>query len=453
MTLAVVEGTMIGRSVVRESKPGYRDNGARRGGDIPERLLARLWQRRAARQAWFRAHGGQRVRVIYPGRPGLTAGPDFRDALLEVEGVGLVRGDVEIHIRQQDWKAHGHEDDPRYNGVVLHAALETQPADTKLQSGGTAPVVSLAHLMDDEASPPEEFDTSPLWELLRAYGYTRPETVGQAGELLDRAGDDRFTLKSSQFRTFLAEQDSEQTLYQGIMEGLGYRQNQHPFQLLAQRAPYHTLRGAALRLPEEERLDEVRCWLTAMSGLSALGLLTGETQAGAMPHRGRGFGRPLGADSWRLFRIRPSNHPLRRIAGAAVLIVRFLGPGLVDGLRQACKAGKPSQLTPALAVPGEGRVGALVGQGRARDLAVNVVLPFLHALSDAQQGHRYGNRSDGHSDGPHLALYRKFGKLQENEVTREVAEQLLPAGWRDTVNSARRQQGLLHLHHLVFDAS
>ena len=75
---------------------------------IPERLLARLWQRRAARQQWFRTHGGARIRVIYPGRPGLSAGPDFRGALLEVEGVGQVQGDVEIHVRQRDWRAHGH---------------------------------------------------------------------------------------------------------------------------------------------------------------------------------------------------------------------------------------------------------------------------------------------------------------------------------------------------------
>ena len=453
MTLAVVEGPTIGRSVVRESGPGYRGDGARRGGDIPERLLARLWQRRAARQAWFRAHGGQRVRVIYPGRPGLTAGPDFRDALIEVEGVGMVRGDVEIHIRQQDWKAHGHEDDPRYNGVVLHAALETQPADTRLQSGGTAPVVSLVPLMDDSLPTPEERSGSPLWELLAPLGYPKPETLEEAASLLDRAGDDRFIAKCNQFRTFLAEQDAEQTLYEGIMEGLGYRQNQHPFQLLAQRVGYHTLRSSALRLPEAERLDAVRRWLRAMSGLSAPELLAEDAQAGAVPHRERSFGRPLGADSWHLFRVRPSNHPLRRIAGAAVLIVRFLEPGLVEGLRQACKPGKPSHLTSALAVLGEGRGAALIGQGRARDLAVNVVMPFLHALSDAQQGHRHGKRSDAHPDGQFLALYRRFGKLQENEVTREVAEQLLPAGWRDTVNSARRQQGLLHLHHLVFDAS
>ena len=67
-------------------------------------MLARLWERRAARQAWFRTDRGTRVRVLYPGSASKAAGPDFRNALLAMEGVGLVRGDVEIHLRQRDWR-------------------------------------------------------------------------------------------------------------------------------------------------------------------------------------------------------------------------------------------------------------------------------------------------------------------------------------------------------------
>ncbi|MCH2318230.1 MAG: DUF2851 family protein [SAR202 cluster bacterium] len=110
-------------AVIKESGPSYESKVPL---DIPEKLLANLWQRRAAQQASFRSPDGLRIRILYPGRPGHTPGPDFRDALLEVEGVGLVQGDVEIHIRQRDGKSHGHGGDPRYNGVVLHAALETR---------------------------------------------------------------------------------------------------------------------------------------------------------------------------------------------------------------------------------------------------------------------------------------------------------------------------------------
>ena len=91
---------------------------------MPERLLWKLWKRRAARQVEFRTGAGTRIRVLYPGRTGTSAGPDFRDALLDVEGVGLVRGDVEIHRDRRDWDAHGHGDDPNYNGVVAHGVLD-----------------------------------------------------------------------------------------------------------------------------------------------------------------------------------------------------------------------------------------------------------------------------------------------------------------------------------------
>ena len=136
-------------SAIKETGPSY---GPKPDLDIPERLLSQLWQRRAAKQASFRSPDGLRVRVLYSGRPGHTADPYFRDALLEVEGVGLVHGDVEIHVGQRDWKSHGHGDDPRYNGAVLHAALDVLSSSTQLQSGQNAPVISLAALMgDDEA--------------------------------------------------------------------------------------------------------------------------------------------------------------------------------------------------------------------------------------------------------------------------------------------------------------
>ena len=182
-------------AVIKETGPNYESKPRL---DIPERLLANLWQRRAAQQASFRSQDGLRVRVLYPGRPGHTAGPDFRDALLEVEGVGLVQGDVEIHIRQRDWKSHGHGGDPRYNGVVLHAALEVQSATTRLQSGQSGPVISLASLMEDE--DPETGDQGgPLWEILSGQGYPRPASAVEMGVLLDRAGDERFAGKSRVF--------------------------------------------------------------------------------------------------------------------------------------------------------------------------------------------------------------------------------------------------------------
>ena len=146
--------------------------------------------------------------------------------------------------------------------------------------------------------------------------------------------------------------------------------------------------------------------------------------------------------AWHCFRVRPANHPLRRIFGAAGLVSLFLETELVEGLRDAATTGKPALLTSALAVPSSSGSGsAFVGLSRARDLAVNVVLPFLHALAEIRQ-----NSQETES---HLKTYGRFGKLQGNELTREMSEHLFDPGSGKVVNNARRQQGLLHLKHLI----
>ena len=154
--------------------------------DIPERLLWQLWKRRASRQAEFRTGSGSRIRVLYPGRQGTSAGPDFRDALLDVEGVGLVRGDVEIHRRQRDWDSHGHGDDPNYNGVVVHGVLDVDAPETDLQSGTTAPVVSLSGLLDEPGNAgaggaDDNPATGELWGAAFSQGLQASRQCGGGG--------------------------------------------------------------------------------------------------------------------------------------------------------------------------------------------------------------------------------------------------------------------------------
>ena len=422
-------------------------------GKIPEKLLARLWQKRAARQREFRTGGGRRVKVLYPGRAGSSAGPDFRNALLEVEGLGLVQGDVEIHVRQQDWYAHGHAQDPNYNGVVLHAALEVSPQVTHLQSGHQAPVISLAGLLASEDDPEAELNPEEdpaeegLWAILETRGWGRPADTARLGELLDAAGDARFQARSAGFGALLPEQPAGQTLYEGLMEALGYRANRQPFLKLAHRAPYGLLAREALAYPSAERTGVIEDRLFKLAGLPA------EKDIRRGPRAPAGYGSPLAAVEWHCFRVRPANHPRHRIAGAARLIARFLESGsesgLVAGLGGLVSAGNPGKLTSALTVAADpGQRTACVGAARARDLAVNVVLPFFHAL--ACRAPAVAGEADASAlaaaAGDALKLYRDFGKLQDNELTREMADRLLEPTWKKAVNSARRQQGLIHLH-------
>ena len=84
---------------------------------------------------------------------------------------------------------------------------------------------------------------------------------------------------------------------------------------------------------------------------------------------------------------------------------------------------------------------ALIGQGRACDITVNIALPFLHAYK------LIGDDAVGAA--AMLKLFRECGPLTENEITRQIADALQEPGWGRVAKTARRQQGLIHLQRIL----
>ena len=115
-------------SGVRERRRKY---GSSRSTPIPEVILHRAWRNAGLEQAEVRGRDGHTYRIIYGGKPGGSVGPDFTDAVIECDDGTVFRGDIEIHVREADWRAHGHHKDARYNDVVLHvvAAESTDSAN------------------------------------------------------------------------------------------------------------------------------------------------------------------------------------------------------------------------------------------------------------------------------------------------------------------------------------
>ena len=347
-------------------------------------------------------------------------------------------------MQQRDWDAHGHGDDPRYNGVVLHVVGKMDDPYSTLHSGCRVPVLSLEPLLHGGPSTGRGRD---LWLLLQAQGYFAPSNVVEMSILLDRAGDSRFLGKSDAHVALLNEEEPEQVLYSGLMEALGYSQNREPFLELACRVPYRLLEKVARESPPSERRATIQDLL-----LTAAGFLAAPPNANTMS-RAR----------WHLFRIRPQNYPSRRIVGFAYLLDLFLpsseapahvwdgsvrqhvrppgskipsttggrgqrsldlpprsivpdkqralptwaGRGLVEGMTRLVRS-SPGQIGGsgcwrALETALTGMWGTAqgvrtadyrernevpIGKDRARDMAVNSVLPFLHALAQLRRGCR-----------------------------------------------------------------
>jgi hypothetical protein len=259
----------------------------------------------------------------------------------------------------------------------------------------------------------------------------------ETGRLLDEAGDERFRLKAGRFAAGMAEEPPSQVLYQGITEALGYTRNKEPFQELARRLPLTILESICQDKGYQERVTLLRALLLGMSGLLPRSDARVESTWRYLADR-----EPLSLSRWHLFRVRPENHPARRIAGAAHLLARFWDEGLLQGVLRLLSESRSDigRLEAGFMVGSEGCRSpgrrALIGQGRAREIVVNIALPFAFAWAEANYEASLAEAA--------LWLYRIYPKSGENEMTRGLTR-LLGTKASALVDSARRQQGLLHL--------
>lgn len=158
---------------------------------------------------------GHVARVLFPGRAGGPVGPDFRDAVIELDGQRVV-GDIELHLRAANWYSHQHQTDPRYDHVILHAVAHgplPAGAVTRLASGAIIPVV----LLDDPsrfALPPAIHPTWPC--------QTHPLFVGVLTDQLAEWGRIRFSVRVARFHAALATANLDAVLLSAITESLSY---------------------------------------------------------------------------------------------------------------------------------------------------------------------------------------------------------------------------------------
>ena len=179
---------------------------------LPEHLLVRLWHNRDRRRA-LRTKDGQRLRVLYPGRPNGGPGPDFRDALIQLGSAPPVQGDVEVHRTSAGWSQHGHHRDPQYNNVVLHVVFQCGNVPiTRRQDGLQVPVTELA--TQETPIPNHEGVPKAVCPLVQLWRSRSPEGLLR---LLEQAGRRRFLDKSTTFDRALRGEGAEEVLYRGIL--------------------------------------------------------------------------------------------------------------------------------------------------------------------------------------------------------------------------------------------
>lgn len=461
---------------------------------LNERLLHLIWKEQSFDTSGLKTVDGRSIRIEDIGRPNGAGGPDFQNARLMIDGESL-HGDVEMHLHASGWRAHGHERDLDYNGVILHVVLfnDDARAEDRLHNGKPLPRLELEpYLIPDldafrRTLGAEDFAHGRPSSVGRCYEVMTSATPEELGRFLDYAGDERFRTKIRRLEDQLERADPEQVFYQTLMSSLGTQSGKPLYYLLAKRAPLAELhREARTFWGGGAGGDEVAGFLEAIL-LHVGGLVptAGEMAEAPAPSRAhaellRARWRPLEpywadraiAPTRTWFRdIRPVNFAPRRLAGVARLLARsFAGTrmpleDLIDRVREA-DAILEADPSPKRAIAASKHLASyfdlepaggfwetnysfqarpsaqamrLIGESTARSLAFNAALPMaaLHARRTGDEALAAMVRR----------LFETHPKLPGNHVVDFTRERLFgkdgaPAG---LFRSERRQQGLFQV--------
>jgi Protein of unknown function (DUF2851) len=289
--------------------------------------------------------------------------------------------------------------------------------------------------------------------------------------ILDSAGDLRMRRKKEDFLQRIQSSGFLQTFYEGIMEGMGYKQSRYAFRELAKRVPLEDL----IQYDQSTRrgIDSMAAVL-----LGTAGLLQDISQTEFDPetnhyinevHRywkraeSQFVEKQLIGFCWYPSSTRPANFPARRLTAIAAFI-HYFGRSLLSILLQPLQLqsdppkvrqilqnwlelfSKPIHIYWSYHFQFDGNKFSapkrLIGKERSKILVVNVVLPCLLAWSEMN--------GDNSLESLLHQIYRHHPLLCENSITRLMKHRLFGVTDRgkSLIRTAHRQQAL---HHFFYD--
>jgi hypothetical protein len=478
---------------------------------LPESQVVNLWNTLLESGADLVTDAGEPFSLTSPGRLNDSRGADICGAVL-LSSHGKRCGDIEFHVLAGDWYRHGHHRDPAYRKVILHVVLSNDRSPI-LNPVDEIPTISLYRYLNESVQqslklgdPVKAFPFPGC----QASGWDPGKTVA----FLEAAGEARFQEKVVGFLQLLQFREGGQVLYAGIMEALGYTKNKVPFTELADRVPLDSLESIVRRQGSPAAgMTEIQASLIGTAGLlpsqrrppgviqeysagenGCCEELSGHGVNKATPSpllnsTARGglikeiFARSdvrkdasvyvsddyttlveqawqsgtssniMSLQSWDLYKVRPANSPVRRLAAMSYLLMGCGRAGLFDTLMgkfEGTPSGQGRLLVDGMQVASDGYwldhyefglpspvpVSGLIGSDRASEIIVNVLLPFMYALGSIKTDTKMMDKSRD--------LYRTLPAGEGNSIERHMIGRL--GLHKGSTGTAVRRQGLIHVY-------
>lgn len=404
---------------------------------IQETFLYFLWKHQYFNTKDLQTTSGQTVSVESTGVRNDFGGPDFKEARVTIDGIQWV-GAVEMHIHSSDWFRHGHQHDKNYENVVLHVVWEYDKP-IPLADGTAIPTIALKGLVKPEVLRRYEGMIDSRSKIPCDQSLNKVKAITRLATL-ERVLISRIQSKAADFNDLLEanQKDWEETAYQWLARGFGFKANADNMLELARSLPLKVLQK------HRNQQQQVEALLFGQAGF--LDVEIKDEYPAALQKEYRflrnkyGLKNRVHYNSWYFSRVRPNNYPTIRLAQLAAMITRFphifsffsevtdLNTVINDmSIRQSVywtshyAVDKPSK-----------RMIGVLSRATKDNLIINTTVPFLAALAKARDNHAHLEKA--------LNLLAGI-PAEKNHIT----NLWLSYGWN--VSSAFDSQGLIQLYN------
>ncbi len=448
----------------------------------------------------LRTVSGKKLEIIKTGEANSDAGPDFKHALIRINGM-ILRGDIELHRVSSDWYSHNHHTDRNYNSVVLHVVGKcNEGADCLTSSGRRIETLELVRFLSDGAGVfLSHLESEERLTRVRCAGENDKVSRQEKLAYLNLLGEKRFAHKVNKFEERLKDiidenrpvvfeakqkyfrdfselqiehrsydkselQDEvywDQLLYEGILEGLGYSKNTLPFRKLARSVPLSFLKEQS----NGERLS-IEAILFGASGLLPHDLSSFDEETSVYCEKlsqiWQGIKKKykreyMNRSEWLFFKLRPQNFPTLRIAGASCLLSGQANGCFAKEVTGWASSKSEAELSATwrrlLTVPSQDywarhfvfgtpattEIRMLIGSSRAEEIIINVILPLVYLRGRIFDDQGLQEKA--------LRIYGSHRPTADNNITLILKDALF--GGDNVFSTVQIQQGALHIYRTL----
>ncbi|MCQ2285668.1 MAG: DUF2851 family protein [Bacteroidales bacterium] len=205
-----------------------------------EDLLHYIWKNRQYNAFNLKTTEQQDLKIIHPGFWNRNAGPDFSQAIIKIDDITWV-GNVEIHNKSSDWFRHHHENDQKYNSVILHVVYEHDKEIPRNESEHI-PTLELKNLISEGAL--STYRTLSTSAQAIACGFAIKEIDSeQLSQVLTQINLSRIIRKHRTILNELSQCDGdwEELTYRMLAINFGFKINAPAFEQLSHSIKFKTI--------------------------------------------------------------------------------------------------------------------------------------------------------------------------------------------------------------------